>query len=85
MDTHAGDPLAVAKNLRRVIAGRINCRLRRRWQTQDKAIFRAHCLRSRPWEHSTGPKSETGKLHSRANGWLPKGNKGHNPTPCAPL
>ena len=58
------------QNLRRVAAGMINGRLRRPWRPEDKANFRAHCLRRRPWEESTGPRTEEGKERVKANGLL---------------
>jgi hypothetical protein len=50
----------------------INGRMRRPWRPEDKAKFREHCLRNRPWEHSTGPRTEAGKRASKGNGFQVK-------------
>ncbi|HEY8751417.1 MAG TPA: hypothetical protein VIM11_25785 [Tepidisphaeraceae bacterium] len=57
------------KNPNRVAAGKLNGKKRRRWGPEDKLRLRQQCLERRPWEHSTGPKTEEGKYRARANGW----------------
>ena len=46
----------------------INGRLRRPWLPEDRAAARERCVQMRPWDHSTGPRTNVGKLRSKANG-----------------
>src|SRR5258705_7800298 len=56
------------KNPKRVAAGKRNGRLRRPWNESDRQRLREQCLADRPWLHSTGPRTDEGKLVSAANG-----------------
>ena len=53
---------------RRVAAGRITGPLRRPWTPEDRRRQRANCLATRPWEHSTGPRTASGKATCAHNG-----------------
>ena len=58
----------MAKNPKRVAAGRRNRTLRGTLSDTARQLLSEAAHRTRPWEHATGPTSETGKAKSAANG-----------------
>ena len=70
MNPQKADLALKTKNPRRVAAGLNNGLKRRPWNEQDRRRLREQCLSRRPWEQSTGPRTEEGKYRSRANGSL---------------
>ncbi len=67
--------MLVEKNPRRVNAGRLNGKKRPPWSPEDRQRLRAQCLERRPWERSTGPRTQEGKYRARVNGYC------HQPDP----
>lgn len=55
-------------NPRRVAAGKRNRALRRGLTEAGREQLRLASLLSRPWQHSTGPKTAKGKAQAAANG-----------------
>lgn len=51
----------------RQIAGRLNQRKSRGITEKGKEKLRQAALRNKPWQFSTGPRTEAGKLRSRVN------------------
>jgi hypothetical protein len=59
------------KNPRRVAAGLQNGSKRRPWTDEDREKQRQNALEAKPWQLSTGPRSDEGKKRSAANGRHP--------------
>lgn len=57
-------------NPRRVAAGRLNRAKRGPLTESGRERLRAAALAKRPWEHSTGPRTDVGKIKSSSNGKL---------------
>ena len=57
-----------SKSPARVAAGRLNVLKRRAWTVEDRERQRLNCLKSRPWERSTGPRTPEGKQQAATNG-----------------
>lgn len=51
----------------RQVAGRLNQKKSKGLTDDGRAALREAALRNQPWRHSTGPRTEAGKLRSRAN------------------
>lgn len=56
------------KNPKWVAVGKRNWLKRGPWTPEARERQRQNVLRSRPWEHSTGPKTAKGKAQAAANG-----------------
>ena len=61
-------PTEKPKNPRRVEAGRLNRCRRGPLTPEGRERLRRSALRNRPWEHSTGPRTPSGKAQSARNG-----------------
>lgn len=57
---------------RRVAAGKRNQLLSRGLSDRGRERLRESALRSQPWQHATGPRSDPGKARVAANGKLRK-------------
>lgn len=55
-------------NPKRQAAGRLNRQKRRGLTEAGREKLRQSALKHRPWQHSTGPRTDRGKRHSADNG-----------------
>lgn len=51
----------------RQVAGRLNQKKSKGLTDDGRVALREAALRNQPWRHSTGPRTETGKMRSRGN------------------
>ena len=63
-------PSQPSPNPRRVAAGRLNRQKRRGLTPEGRERLRQAARASRPWEHTTGPKTLEGKARAARNGNL---------------
>ena len=63
-------PPTSSPNPRRVAAGQCNRRLRQGLSEAGRVKLSRGALSHRPWEHSTGPRTPSGKAKVAANGRL---------------
>ena len=57
----------MAKNPRRVAAGRRNAAMRLPWTAEQKAAARGRIYKTKPWQHATGPRTAEGKAKASRN------------------
>ena len=67
-NTELGSKPLVVPNPKRVAAGRLNWIKRRGLSPDGRERLRLAALRTKPWRHSTGPKTSIGKAKAAANG-----------------
>ena len=60
--------LPVAKNPKRVAAGRVNGKKRRPWSAEERQRQRERALAGQPWQFSTGPNTPEGRHKAALNG-----------------
>ncbi len=67
-NTELGSKPVVIPNPKRVAAGKRNWLRRRGLSPEGRENLRSAALRTKPWQHSTGPKTPAGKAKAAANG-----------------